>query len=231
MNSGELKIRGLQVWLSVALVAIIFVANPTRSHVVRRDIDVNELCGDKRLYFEEKKKCYPVLRQGPCGELMVLEPSQDDKNIGECNCQYVKGGGPTCAQRPKVFWEQESRCYYIYDQGPCEIGEWVVPQKDERPSCETIPCMDKYTARLQREYYNVGSGQFIFPRNGECYETLTTEGEFCLPTELVFFIGNDSLNLHCSRIGVCGLTFTRDTNCADGSSPDFQGGCEPVTAL
>ncbi|CAG7816975.1 unnamed protein product [Allacma fusca] len=116
MNSRK-PILILQACLttSVALVTVILVANPTHSHIVRRDISVNKLCGDERLYFKETGKCYPAQKKGPCGELMVLEPSNDDDNVGECNCEYIKGA-LQCPQRPTVFWKQESRCYHIYAQ-------------------------------------------------------------------------------------------------------------------
>ncbi|CAG7823318.1 unnamed protein product [Allacma fusca] len=114
MEKGKFQIIGLQACFWVTLIPILLIVSPAHSHVVRRDA-VNKLCGDDRLYFKETRKCYPANWKGPCGELMVLEPSDKDKNIGECNCE-VPDRSTYCPQRPKVFWEKESRCYYIYDQ-------------------------------------------------------------------------------------------------------------------
>ncbi|CAG7820224.1 unnamed protein product [Allacma fusca] len=232
MSSGKIKVFGLRACLTIALVTTIFIASPTHSYIVQRNTAVNKLCGDERLYFNETRKCYPAKKKGPCGELMVLEPSNADENIGECNCEYIKGA-LMCPQRPKVLWTQESRCYYIYEQGPCKKGEWVVPHKDAAPSCESIPCPEKYEARLKEKYYFSADSRFVFPHAGKCYQSYSQEGGFCPADEIVYFVGGDSLNLHCANPNevVCGVSYTPDMECPDHSEPDFQGGCEPVTDL
>ncbi|CAG7786009.1 unnamed protein product, partial [Allacma fusca] len=117
------------------------------------------------------------------------------------------------------------------NNGPCKKGEWVVPHKDRSPSCERITCPERYEDQLKEEYYQTSSSRFIFPHDDECYQAYSQEGSFCRSEEIVFFIGGDSFNLHCSESLVCGVSTTPDTDCRDNSAPDFQGGCEPVTVL
>ncbi|CAG7823262.1 unnamed protein product, partial [Allacma fusca] len=72
-----------------------------------------EICAGYRVYYNQTRKCYYPHRQGPCGKLMVLRESNENYQIGECNCKTFPG-----ETRPTVHWPESGRCYFLFDQGP-----------------------------------------------------------------------------------------------------------------
>ncbi|CAG7687549.1 unnamed protein product [Allacma fusca] len=233
MTSGQPKF--VLVIVGIAIAATILEFNPVYCHPTLQTSQAQS-CGNDRLYFPKTQKCYHSYSKGPCGELMVLRPSLQNSNIGECHCAVSShpNEDSTCPSRPKVFWKNASRCFYIFDQGPCKTGEWLIVNEDNSPKCERIPCLSVYNAQLKQEDYNIGDHKFVFSHQGKCYTT-HTEGQWnCQPYEEVYF--NDaSFSPKCSGYFTCSVTGVaprlRSNKCPDGSSPDTEGGCEIYTTI
>ncbi|CAG7723024.1 unnamed protein product [Allacma fusca] len=221
------------------MTVLLLDASPIHSHIVRRETRINRLCADDGLYFERTKKCYRPHENDPCGELL-FKPSLSDVegNIGSCQCPDYDGG-EEYRGRPVVPWEEELRCYPIYDQGPCKEGDWLVPKNNSGPSCEKIPCPDKYRALVQESDYSANSSRFVFLHEGKCYLTYSSDSKhLCGPYESLVFINEDSFNFYCDRSVPVGDIQQYDsqglippTDCVDGFERDFQGECKPLTVL
>ncbi|CAG7786041.1 unnamed protein product [Allacma fusca] len=147
--------------------------------------------GDYRVYFKQTHRCYVEGKQGPCGQLMILHGVKRDANqsdlFGECQCQTF--GQLGCDTRPTVYWQATKRCYFLFDQGPCRKGRWLVINQFNNPTCVTIPCPSEYNAQSQISRRDSADSdpdpKFVYSSYSKCNLTLT-QG-FCPDGEIVHF--------------------------------------------
>ncbi|CAG7718533.1 unnamed protein product, partial [Allacma fusca] len=172
----------------------------------------SKLCTGCRVYINETRKCYQNEFKGPCGEMMVVMNNSPDTEVGKCVCQIFACGG-----RPTVHWIQQNRCYFIFEQGPCPSGHWLVPNDANVATCEKIPCPEEY--KVQRPP-NAGR-QFLFPHEGKCYTSGIRGAGPCPPNEAAYFYGMKYTCMEYSSYCGNGASISSgSSDCEDGSEPD-----------
>lgn len=87
-----------------------------------------------------------------------------------------------------VFHETDGRCYEIYKNGPCPIGQYISPQKENSTNQEYVSIIYVYYLQNSSMYYfrnklRVGvcknvepcpdADQISWPANGKCYRKHT----------------------------------------------------------
>ncbi|XP_034949164.1 uncharacterized protein [Chelonus insularis] len=105
-------------------------------------------CKRRRLFFPQEKTCYKIGSKGPCpsGQIVLYDrnvrPSIDGVSYnGVCGCtETLKLAGKcsentdfndTCENTPGMFLLNKT-CYKLYTQGPCGLGEWLVPRRQSK---------------------------------------------------------------------------------------------------
>ncbi|CAG7819275.1 unnamed protein product [Allacma fusca] len=190
------------------------------------------------VYLNQTGKCYERDTEGPCGAMMKVTLSSDNKMLtGSCTCKIFPPDGPTaCETRPTLFWSTNKQCYFMFDQGPCKVGEWLVLSEKKEPKCQKIPCPEKYDHGAPLlEPSNKPYLNFTFEYRGNCYAT-QTQG-FCSSGKQVAYFPKGSLlpkctdesNRFCASVRT--ITRSRFNSCGNGQQPDDFGGCEPTTQL
>ncbi|CAG7833886.1 unnamed protein product [Allacma fusca] len=177
-------------------------------------------------YYNETKHCYLVdsFSQGPCGEQMTLieEPGTP---FGKCACKKPLSGVGGCEGRPLLFWPETSRCYHIFEQGPCKDNEWLVVDAKNVTMCQPNPCSSNHQQQPENN-----ENTFTFSHNGKCYDTKTQA--FCNAHEKVYFTGSSFEPICSVGARACFVSFSVSTisrlNCADGTVRDSTGGCSPL---
>ncbi|CAG7821000.1 unnamed protein product [Allacma fusca] len=194
--------------------------------------DPKRLCPQGHLYFNGTRTCYIAGEKGPCqGSLMAVESPNNDE-FGDCTCKIFSHLGLHCQTRPAVHWS-DSRCYFIFDQGPCRTDEWLAVSPWAPPKCEQIPCLDLYHAQTPLNYsrYEEASAVFVFGFKNSCYITGTQA--FCPKGHLAVFAAGSDIPSCRKRKDICyNLPFYTHPEagtyeCEDGTESDGHGGCLP----
>lgn len=103
-------------------------------------------CSRGHLYFPEQKSCYRIGTQGPCvaGQVVTFDfrtrPSVDGISYnGICACIGSYKENSKCLKEKRSMkscdvgmGSYQNQCYKFYSQGPCKIGEWLVPSRQEK---------------------------------------------------------------------------------------------------
>lgn len=103
-------------------------------------------CSKGYLYFPEQKTCYRIGSQGPCstGQIVTFDfrtrPSVDGiSHNGICGCKGLFNEHTNCLKEKRSakvcengLVQYKSKCYKLYNKGPCPDGQWLVPSKDSR---------------------------------------------------------------------------------------------------
>ncbi|CAG7719227.1 unnamed protein product, partial [Allacma fusca] len=99
--------------------------------------------------------------------------------------------------------------------------------KDSGSKCDSIPCPEEYNAL---PVTLDGNSAYLFPYEDRCYTTGTT-GK--VPCDENYVTHIYEYKHECEWLSSC--TFSGATyeinDCADGTWPDLNGGCEPLTVL
>ncbi|CAG7825344.1 unnamed protein product [Allacma fusca] len=229
MQSSLLKLVFGNIFTTITLIGVLLFPN-VFTYQFQNSAPENKqgICPGYRLYYNQTGKCYPSGRQGPCGNLMELTFIPGNYEIGECQCITI--GDPQGGwARPTVYWPDTQQCYLLFDQGPCEEGQWIVMRRGS-PTCEKIPCPSLYRNQAESltEWERILKLKFIFSCGGKCYSTLTQAT--CCEGKLAVFT-SDSFDPKCQsederiRFGGGGGG-SADNSCGDNKEPDEFGGCE-----
>jgi len=121
----------------------------------------------------ELRGCYKPSERGPCGDYMILYPTEDgeDKTVGECDCDRK-------SLRTLIYHEETRRCYPIFQQGYCSLGKWLDLTPSGLPVCQQNPCYEM--SANSRE-----NTEDLVLMNGACVKVGSTSG--CSAREMVGF--------------------------------------------
>lgn len=61
----------------------------------------------RRLQFK-----FQVGTQGPCTAMMRFYADPENEGYGDCDCPAMRN----CIGRPRTFWAQTNKCYFIYSR-------------------------------------------------------------------------------------------------------------------
>ncbi|CAG7819276.1 unnamed protein product [Allacma fusca] len=140
------------------------------------------------VYLNQTGKCYAPNSEGPCGALMKVTLSSGNKLIGTCTCKtYSPRWLTNCETRPTLVWRTDNKCYFMFDQGPCNQGEWLIMSEENGPICQRIPCPEKYNRDAPLfDGFNDPYLNFTFEYRGNCYTT-QTQGFCPSDTQVAYF--------------------------------------------
>lgn len=172
-------------------------------------------CSDLRGYafHNETKKCWQIGMKGPCPDLMKFYADPENEGYGDCDCIGMRN----CIGRPRTYWPNTDRCYFIYSRGPCPQGHWIVFNKDRKPECQKNTCGKQI--KMNRAL------DFLFQAEGKCHKTGTKA--FCEEGQTVYISSSDLKPRCYATKPVCRfLIFTAQTlSCRPGSKLDVMGKC------
>lgn len=133
-------------------------------------------CRRRRLYFPEENTCYKIGTKGPCPNGQVVSydynvrPSIDGISYnGLCGCindlkntdKCMKNNNDSSCEDIAGMVIINKKCYKLYTQGPCTVGEWLVARRipknelwvNEEPQpkaiCECRPGYKRVTESLE----------------------------------------------------------------------------------
>jgi len=178
-------------------------------------------CADLRGYafHNDTKKCWPVGEKGPCSDLMRFLADPNHEGYGDCDCIPMRN----CIGRPRSYWPQTDRCYFMYSRGPCPTGQWLEFNESSKPECRPNVCGKQVKATKSKE--------FLFSHEEKCYKT-GSQG-FCNEGELVYVSSSDLAPRCFTTKPVCRfLIFTAQTlSCRTGSKLDVTGQCHHMREM
>lgn len=119
---------------------------------------VKNPCQKNFLYFPHEKTCYRIGSQGPCRTEQVVvfdftvKVGLDGVSYnGMCGCSgIIKNLDQSCIKNddsPKTLCasplvEFKGSCYELYSKGPCNVGQWLEPNKNHG-SMKAVKCQCK----------------------------------------------------------------------------------------
>ncbi|XP_044730148.1 uncharacterized protein LOC123293402 [Chrysoperla carnea] len=134
-------------------------------------------------FHRETSQCYKLGDIGPCsaGHQFKIVPGNNELKTGHVRAKCVCKEG-------YVFWKRDGKCYRLYTQGPCDLGQFLI----NSTSCMNVPC-DK--------------GYLYFPKESTCYR-IGSQG----PCNNGYVVTFD----YSSRPSIDGISYQGTCDCAMG---------------
>ncbi|CAL8110334.1 unnamed protein product [Orchesella dallaii] len=142
-------------------------------------------CLENEFIYESNNKCYPKGNDydftdgssSPCNhDFQKYSERVDKPGYGECTCKLFKPP----STRPVVHWKENNQCYWLYEQGPCPEGQWLVFNNDTRTdSSKTVICTKRTCPENTDEDRKAFFPKFVFVHEGKCLKAETKNPEFC----------------------------------------------------
>ncbi|CAL8080896.1 unnamed protein product [Orchesella dallaii] len=139
-------------------------------------------CSEGEFLYEADDNCYLKgdFTEGipfPCNHNFQTYSERVDKpGYGECTCRRFKP--PTT--RPVVHWKENNQCYWLYDQGPCTEGQWLVFNNETNADgSKALICTKRTCPETSEEDSKAFFPKFIFVHKGKCLKTETKNPELC----------------------------------------------------
>lgn len=138
----------------------LYTKGPCSDGQVTSDVKtcISNPCQKNFLYFPHEKTCYRIGSQGPCRPEQVVvfdftvKVGLDGVSYnGMCGCSgIIKSLDQSCLiddDSPKTLCdaplvEFKGGCYSLYSKGPCNVGQWLEPNKLHNSS-KAVKCQCK----------------------------------------------------------------------------------------
>lgn len=146
-QQASCKCKSGYVVMSNGLCYRLFTKGPCQDGEVVSDVKtcISNPCRKNFLYFPNEKTCYRIGSRGPCRIEQVVvfdftvKVGLDGVSYnGMCGCSgIIKNLDQSCLRDdnspktlcPSPLVEFKGGCYELYSKGPCNVGQWLEPNK------------------------------------------------------------------------------------------------------
>lgn len=159
-QQASCKCKAGYVLMQDGLCYRLYTKGPCSDGQVTSDVKtcISNPCQKNFLYFPHEKTCYRIGSQGPCRPEQVVvfdftvKVGLDGVSYnGMCGCSgIIKSLDQSCLiddDSPKTLCdaplvEFKGGCYSLYSKGPCNVGQWLEPNKLHNSS-KAVKCQCK----------------------------------------------------------------------------------------